>query len=142
MDRSFARTEWKPEDSTGKHTQVPMPFISEVPGAQVLSMAVVAQASFNGCLNEAARHSGKEDQEIADEIHISHGYMSKFMRGVAQSWAKRLVAFMRSTNSLAPLQWIAHQVGCEVVVRDAVTRERDILKARLAELDRHERMAA
>jgi hypothetical protein len=142
MDRSVHATEWKPEASSGKHTQAAMPFFSRVPDTQVLSMAIVAQASFNGCLNEAARHSGKDDHEIADEIHISHGYMSKFMRGVAQSWAKRLIAYMRATSSLAPLQWIANQVGCEVVVRDAVTRERDILRARLAELDRHERMAA
>lgn len=142
MDRSLKPTEWKPQTSAGKHTQVPLALIGEVPIAQELSITVIERASFNGCLNEAVRHSGLEDQEIADQIHISHGYMSRFMRGVAQQWARRLVAFMRTTSSLAPLQWIAHQVGCEVVVRDAVMRERDILKARLAELDRHERMTA
>lgn len=142
MDRSFHPTEWKPEASAGKQTQVAMPFLSEVPGAQMLTSHIVAKASFSGCLNEAARHSGMEDQEIADAIFISHGYMSKFMRGVAQQWAKRMLAFMRTTNSLAPLQWMAHQMGCEVIVVNHVQRERDELKARLAELDRRERMVA
>lgn len=78
-------------------------------------MEVIAVATFNGCLSHAAQYSGKDDQDIADEIHICHGYMSRFMRGVAQQWAHRLVAFMRATNSLAPLQWMAHQFGRELV---------------------------
>lgn len=112
-----------------------MPFLALVPSAQMLAPAVIAQATFNGCLVEAARHSGLEDQEIADEIHICHGYMSRFMRGVAQQWARRLVAFMRTTRSLAPLQWIAHQMGCDVVQRDSRAAEVAQLTARLRELE-------
>lgn len=142
MDRSFDRTEWKPIASDGKHTQVPMPLLSEVAQPVHLEMFVVRQATFSGVLNHAAKHSGMEDQEIADRIHISHGYMSRFMRGVGQQWAKRLIAFMRTTQSLAPLQWIADQMGCDVVVRNAISAELAAARARVAELERGGRMAA
>ncbi len=136
MDRSVRPTEWKPEASAGNHTQVGLALIGEVPRQHVLEAHIVQRASFSGVLNEAAKHSGMEDQEIADAIHISHGYMSRFMRGVGQQWAKRLVAFMRETNSLAPLQWIAEQMGCEIKARSSVAAELAEARAKLAELER------
>lgn len=142
MDRSFPLTEWKPEASAGKHSQVSLSIMSLVPGAQLLDVHVLQRVTFNGCLNEAVRHSGKEDQEIAAEIHISAGYMSRFLRGVGQQWARRMVAFMYATNSIAPLQWMAEQMGCEITVRNDARREADLLRARLQELERYERIAA
>lgn len=136
MDRSFQPVDWQPKATAGKGTQVPMPFLAAVPAAQLLPAGVITSATFNGCLIEAARHSGLEDQEIADAIHICHGYMSRFMRGVAQQWAKRLVSFMRVTHSLAPLQWMAAQVGCELVVRDAQAARIAELQAELQQLQR------
>lgn len=50
--------------------------------------------------------------------------------------AKRLVAFMRVTNSLAPLQWMALQMGCELVVRDAQAARIAELQAELQQLTR------
>lgn len=142
MDRIFHPPEWKPEASAGNHSQAEMPFLAEVQAAQVLSPAVLSRASFNGCLNESVRHSGMEDQEVAERIHISAGYMSKFMRGVAYQWAKRLVAFMRVTNSLAPLQWLAHQMGCRLVMENDVARALAEARARVADLERRERLVA
>lgn len=136
MSASVRATEWKPQDSGGKRSQAEMPFLAEVAELHTLPQAIVSRASFSGCLGKAALHSGKEDHEIADEIHISHGYMSKFMRNVGQQWAKRLVAFMRATQSLAPLQWIADQMGCDVVQRGSVAAELAAAKARLLELER------
>ena len=133
MDRSFPVAEWKPQASAEKHLQVPALGPESLPA--ILDPAVLVRVSFNGALNEAAKHSGKEDWQIADAIHISHGYMSRFMRGVGQQWAKRLVAFMNETNSRAPLQWIAHQVGCEVVLKDRRAVEVATLRARLMELE-------
>lgn len=142
MSFSVPVSEWKPKESAGKRSQVEMPFLAGVAELQQVPHAVVAASSFNGCLIEAARYSGKEDQEIADEIHISHGYMSRFMRGVAQQWAKRLVAFMRATQSLAPLQWIANQMGCDITLRSVVSAELAAARARVAELERAGRVAA
>jgi len=136
MSFSFGSSEWKAKESVGKHSQVEMPFLGEVQELQRVPGAVVTKASFNGCLVEAARHSGKDDQEIADEIHISPGYMSRFMRGVGQQWAKRLVAFMRATQSYAPLQWIADQMGCDVVPRAAQSALIRELEAKLADARR------
>ena len=142
MEISVGRTEWKPKESVGKRSQVEMPFLAEVANLQSLSGPVLGRATFNGCLVEAARHSGMEDHEIADLIHISHGYMSRFMRGVGQQWAKRLVAFMRTTQSYAPLQWIADQMGCDITVRSVVSAELAAARARVAELEQSGRAAA
>jgi len=143
MDRSLQPVEWKPEASAGKHWQVEAspPALGPEPPPTMLDPFLLARVSFSGALNEAAKSSGKEDQAIAAEIHISAGYMSRAMRGIWQHWAKRLIAFMRATNSRAPLQWIAHQVGCEVVVRstrDARIRE---LEAELQQLGTLRRLA-
>jgi hypothetical protein len=130
MDQSLSRVEWKPLASAGKHSQVEELDAESRP--TLLDAFVLARVTFNGALNEAAKLCGKEDQQIAAEIHISAGYMSRFMRGVGQQWAKRLVAFMHATNSRAPLQWIAHQVGCEVVLRAPQDAEIRRLEAELA----------
>ena len=42
--------------------------------------------------------------------------------------ALRVVRFMRVTGSTAPLQWLADQIGCDVVVRD-------VSSARIRELE-------
>lgn len=135
VDCSVQRFEWKPEASAGKHSQVELGLIGLVSPPHVLDPHVLDRITFNGALNEAAKHSGKEDQQIADEIHISPGYMSRFMRGVGQQWAKRLVAHMNATNSRAPVQWIAHQVGGEFVAKDRRAVEVATLRARLQELE-------
>ena len=126
----------QPEATTGNRSQGEMPILARIATMHVLDECVIEQASFSGCLVAAAHHSGKDDQEIADEIHICHGYMSRFMRGVAQQWARRLVAFMHATRSLAPLQWMANQMGCELVVRNRLEAEKQLLLARLRELER------
>lgn len=133
MDHSFAAVEWKPKASIGKCSQVEEMGPESPP--TLLDDFVLIRATFNGALNESVRRSGKEDQKIADEIHISSGYMSRFMRGVGQQWARRLVAFMKATNSRAPLQWIAFQVGCEVILKDSRAVEVAALRAKLRELE-------
>jgi hypothetical protein len=143
MDCTFHPTEWKPQETTGKHWQQGLPLIGEVPQpAATLESFVIQKATFSGVLNHAAKHSGMEDWDIADKIHISHGYMSKFMRSVGQQWAKRLIAFMRVTGSLAPLQWLADQMGCDITVRSAMSAELAAARARVAELEANGRMAA
>lgn len=67
---------------------------------------------------------------------LKRGLHVTFMRGVGQQWARRMVAFMRSTNSTAPLQWMAEQMGCDVVQRDSRAAEVAALKQRLQELER------
>lgn len=136
MPISVRATEWKPQDSTGKCSQGEMPFLGEVGEMQELAPTYVAQASFTGCLISACHYSGMNDHEIADAIPISHGYMSKFMRNVGQQWAKRLVKFMRVTRSLAPLQWIAHQMGCDLVPRSSREVRIRELEAELAAMRR------
>ena len=135
MGSTVHPNEWKPKETAGNSTQVGMPFLSTAPAMQMLPAPLVTAASFSGCLIEACRFSGMEDKQLADRIHVSTGYFSKFIRGVGQQWAKRLVAFMRHSHSLAPLQWIAVQMGCDVTLRDARAAEVAALKSRLMELE-------
>jgi hypothetical protein len=114
-----------------------MSMLSEVAELQALPLGLLSSATFNGCLNEAARHSGMDDHEIAESCHVSAGYFSRFMRSVGVQQAKRLVAFMRATRSLAPLQWMAHQMGCDVVLRSAMAAELAAARAKVAELERN-----
>lgn len=142
MDRSVFPTNRKPEETAGNRSQLEMSLIGEVPRPQFLDMSVVRAASFNGCLQSARLHCGLDDQQLAKKMHISKGYMSKFLNGVADCWVRRFIGFMRITGSLAPLQWIANQMGCDLVNRSELTRERDELLARMADLERRERMVA
>lgn len=138
MDRSFSPTEWKPQEPSGTSWPVSVPTTSVDPHVEHLADDVyMPQQTFSGALNRAAIHSGLEHYEIADRIHISHGYMCKFMHNVGAQWAKRLVAFMRVTKSLVPLQWIAAQMGCELVVRSVVSAELAAARAVIAEHERN-----
>lgn len=130
MHRSLSPVDRKPEAITGNHWNVvdAPPALGPETAPSLLDPYLLARVTFSGALNEAAKSSGKDDLAIAAEIHISAGYMSRAMRGIWQAWAKRLVLFMRATNSRAPAQWIAHQVGCDLVVR--TSRE-----ARIRELE-------
>lgn len=115
-------------------TQRELALIGALPPMHRLGEAAVARLDFSGCLVHAALHIGLTDAQIAEQIHVCAGYMSRFMRGVAQAWARRLVAFMRATQSLAPLEWLAMEMGCEVVPRSAAAARVRQLEEELARL--------
>lgn len=140
MVTSLLGTDRKPE-ATARNcsSQRHLPLLGEAPPAQPMAMlppGVITGSSFSAVLSFAAQGSGMDDQELAERLSICKGYMSRFLRGVAEAWAKRVVRLMQATHSLAPLQWMAAQVGCEVVQQDARAAEVAALQARLAELTR------
>ena len=122
-------------ETSGK-TQREMPWFSQVPAPRLASEQFVANASHTGALRLAVQESGCDDYEVADAISISHGYISKVLHGTAGLYGPRLVAFMRRTGSLAPLQWLANQMGCEVVLKDSRAAEVAALRARLNDLEK------
>ncbi len=140
MDRSLGRIDRQPQATAGDYSsQRHLSIHAAAPpvqALQVLPEGVLTGATFSQVLQFAAQFSGRDDEDIAEALAICKGYMSRFMRGVGQQWAKRLVAFMRETDSLAPLQWIALQMGCDVVLRDSRAAEVAALRARLQELER------
>lgn len=123
-------------DRIGNHSQVGMPFLAVVKPPHRVPDDVLPRITDTGAMRYAAQLTGQDDYEIADKIGVSHGYMSKILKGTASLSGKRLVKFMRETNSIAPLQWLAHQMGCELVVMDKRAAEVAALKARLEELER------
>jgi hypothetical protein len=137
MVTTFGGTDRQPQATTGNRSsnrELALHGIAQAEPLQMLPAVVMRDASFSQVLQFAAQHSGFDDEEIAKAVCVCKGYFSRFMRGVAQQWAKRLVAFMRTTNSLGPLQWIADQVGCDVTHRDMRAAEVAALQSRLREL--------
>jgi hypothetical protein len=63
------------------------------------------------------------------------------LKGVAGLYGKKLVLFMRITRSVAPLQWMAEQVGYELRRKEPES-EVDRLKRELAEAQRELRRRA
>jgi hypothetical protein len=141
MQASIALTEWKGEETSGKHSQGALPLIGECPAPALADHQFIARASWEGALRFAAQRAGMDDFEIADQMHISHGYMSKVLKGVAGLYGKKLVLFMRITRSVAPLQWMAEQVGYELKRKEPES-EMDRLKRELAEAQRELRRRA
>lgn len=123
-------------ETVGTHRQCEMPFLAIVQPPKLVDVGIVSVLSDVGALRLATQESGMDDYEIANAICISRGYMSKVLKGTAGLYGKRLVSFMRKTNNLAPLQWLAEQMGCDVVPRDSRAAEVKALKARLQELEK------
>lgn len=71
--------------------------------------------TFAGACRLAVAQCERDDYQIADAIGICHGHMSRVMKGTAGLHGQRLVAFMRETNSIEPLRWLAAEMGCELV---------------------------
>jgi hypothetical protein len=138
MQASIALTEWKGEETAGKHSQGQLPLIGECPVPALADPEFIARASWEGALRFAAQRAGMDDFEIADQMHISHGYMSKALKGVAGWYGRRLVLFCRITRSVAPVQWMADQLGYELH-KKAPETELERLKRRVAELEHEQR---
>lgn len=138
MDRSFAATQWKDRERSGKDSteQGQLGLIGRVPNPRPASADFIGACSWDGAMRYAVQTSGSDDFEIADGVGISHSYMSKILKGTAGLYGNRLVRFMRETRSLAPLQWLADHMGCDVVQRDSRAAEVAALQARLRELER------
>ncbi len=131
--KATAGNRWQPGAAVAPQ-QVGMPFLAAVPELHRVDAATLGRMSFNGALQMAAQTSGLEDCQIAEELHICNGYMSRFMRGVAQQWAKRLVQFCRTTQCLVPLQWMANELGADLVPRDTRAAQVAALESQLREL--------
>ena len=121
--------------STIGSQQREMPFLGLV-SLRMSNPVHLSQMTDTGALRLSIQESGLDDYEAADRLGISHGYMSKVLHGTAGLYGRRLVKFMQITGYLAPLQWLAHRVGCEVVPQDARAAEVAALRARLLELER------
>ena len=115
-------------DTIGQ-TQREMPFLALAQAPHLAPNAFIERSTWVGALRYAIQRSGFDDFEVADRLHISHGYMSKVLKGTASLAGDRLTRFMAITQCVAPAQWIAHHAGADIVMRDPA-------KARIAQLER------
>ncbi len=136
--KATAGNRWQPAGvSPAQPAQVGLGLLAAAPGMDEwhqLPPAMLDRITFSGALLAAVQQTGMDDQELASEIHVSKGYFSRFLRSVGAVWARRFVLFCRTTRSVAPFQWIAHQLGGEFVMRDSRAAEVAALHQRLREL--------
>lgn len=134
---------WQSVLPSGQTTQVGARWSQPEPeGVHMLDATTLQSCSFNSTLVVAAQHSGYDDYEIAEAMAICPGYMSRWMRGCAMQAARRLLAFQKKTKTLGPLQWLAHQSGCDLLPRDPRAAEVAELQQRLRELQQGQRFVA
>jgi hypothetical protein len=135
---SLRPAEWKGQDSSGKDStdQRALALLGAVPPMGFADMDFVGRSSWEGTMRYAVQRSGKDDYEVADDVGISHGYICKILKGTAGLYGRRLVRFMQHTQCLAPLQWLADQVGCDIVPRSSQAAEIARLRAALYALER------
>jgi len=143
MFSSTTATEWQVQASAGNLGQYQLPVHNEIKERQMTLLPLVALrgASFSSVLLNAVQRSDHDQNSLAQRMHISEGYMSRFLKTRAAAWAKRLIKFMHETHDLGALQWIAHEMGCDLVVRTAAEAEARALRARLNEIERGGRAA-
>lgn len=136
--KATAGNRWQPAAVSGPEpAQVGLGLLAAAPSMQAwhqLPLAMLDRMSCSGVLMAAMQQTGMDDQEVAEEIHVSKGYFSRFLRVVCAAWVKRFVLFCRVTRSVAPMQYMAHQLGGEFVMRDSRAAEVAALHQRLREL--------
>lgn len=96
------------------------------------------QAMVQGCKNGrqalalCVRLSGLTDEEVANRVGISKGYLSKILSGRASLDADRRIKLMRVCGNRAPLQYEAWAMGISTMARDP----NELLREAMAMLER------
>ncbi len=143
MQASLTRVNRKPIKTTQQHSTAhgEIQALTEVQQPRHACPDFIARCSWDGALRYAVQRSNHDDYEVADAMHVSHGQMSKVMRGSAGFFGPRLVSFMRITCCLAPLQWLADQMGCDVVQRAGQSAYIRELEEKLAQAKTQRRLS-
>lgn len=114
---------------TNRQIQREMYPVLPVPAPHMADESFICAASWEGALRYCVQRSGLDQYEIADALHISHGYMAKVLKGTATLSGWRLIRFQQITQCVAPAQWMAFHSGASLTMRDPAA-------ARIAELER------
>lgn len=116
-----------------------MPFV----GSLTRPMRVHTKAEMAICRSKtdaaymALRHSGMDQERIAERVPMDSGHLSRIIRG-NRPWNDHLQAtFERITGSFALTQWDCMARGAEFYA-DPVSVEKAQLQARMDELNRQE----
>ena len=117
--------------------QFEMPLKREPVRSSVATETIWGQPSGGAAFTLACSVSGLEDKEIYMELGIDAGYFSNIKKGKATLQADKEREFCEIVGNRIYPEWRAYQLGCTLVeLRSEVERERDELRAMLAERDR------
>jgi hypothetical protein len=138
-EASLSGVDRKRPATTENGTQRPLCLHGVAPPPQSLRLLpeeALRGATFSDVLRHCVLHDGSKQYAQAAHVLVSAGYMSRFLGGLGEQWAKRVIALMKSTGWLGPLQWMAYQVGCDLVQRDSRAARIAELEAALADARR------
>lgn len=110
--------------------------IGQVKRPEHVSEAVIdGLPSFRSALRHAVNHSGLDQCEVAIACGIDPGEFSRMLRDPKRENARprefphnKLPLFCRVTNSKAPMQWHALQVGDELIPRRMEAMEQQLAR--------------
>lgn len=77
---------------------------------------VAMQKTFSAALGLATQVSGLEDKEIYLTLGIDAGHWSRIKKGEAHFQLDLLAEFCKTVGNTVVPEWIAHQVGCALVL--------------------------
>lgn len=102
------------------------------PVAEIALCKTLQQAAYI-----ALRHAGLTQEDAADRLAVTGGYMSMLMTGKRKWSEDKIRRLVTITGSLAPLQWLAVQAGVSLYVDPVETRKAQLI----AELEHLQRAA-
>jgi hypothetical protein len=115
-----------------------LPILSEMPRpARADDNLVVRAGDLLAAVQMCVQLSGLSNETICERLAIDPGHWTRMMQGRASLQLKKLPALMRICGNLAPLQWLAQEMGFDLYEDAKAKRKAELL----AELDRLERVA-
>lgn len=83
----------------------------------------------------ALRHAQMTQEEAAERLAVTGGYMSMLMTGKRHWSEDKIRRLMTITGSMAPLQWLCASVGAQLYA-DPVETRKAALRAELQSLEK------
>ncbi len=115
-------------------TQREMPWLSEMRRPQMADAALVNnRRDMLEAVQLCVQLSGEKNEALRQSLSVTKGHFTKIMQGAASLPLRKLPALMRQAGNIAPLQWLAHEMGYELqeVSKTARIAELESLLAKL-----------
>jgi transcriptional regulator with XRE-family HTH domain len=88
-----------------------------------------------GAVQMCVQLSGLSNEAICERMGIDPGHWTRMMQGRASLQLRKLPALMRICGNLAPLQWLASEMGFDLY-EDAKAKRKAELLAELASMEK------
>jgi len=98
--------------------------LQEVRPPQMTDKEIVKRVpTFLDAIRVSMNLSGTSHQKISNELEVDKGHMSRILSGKANFSLNKLKHLMMLCGTLLPLQWLAYQMGYDLVKREKSANE-------------------